>query len=75
MLEGVAEANPLARWAMEVAPNPLSGLVLLKVVALVLGIYCVLSAREKLLGRVNVFFAALVAYNLVALIIAAASVP
>ena len=70
LLHGVAESNPVVRWAMQAAPDPFSGLVLIKVAALGMGAYCMLSARQQLLKKVNVFFAGLVAYNLVALILA-----
>jgi hypothetical protein len=70
LLNGVAESNPVVRWAMEAAPNPFSGLILVKVAALALGVYCMLSARQQLLKKVNIFFAGLVAYNLLALILA-----
>jgi hypothetical protein len=70
LLNGVAESNPVVRWAMQAAPDPFSGLILLKVAALGLGIYCSLSARQQLLRKVNIFFAGLVAYNLFALILA-----
>jgi hypothetical protein len=59
---------------MRTGPDPVSGLVLLKLAAVVLGIYCALSARQRLLRNVNVFFAVLVAYNLVALILASGGV-
>ena len=74
LLQGVAEFNPVVRWAMRTGPDPVSGLVLLKLAAVVLGIYCALSARQRLLRNVNVFFAVLVAYNLVALILASGGV-
>lgn len=72
LLNGVSESNPVVRWAMAKAPDPVTGLVLIKVAAVVLGVYCVMSARQKLLRKVNVFFAGLVAYNLMALILASA---
>lgn len=74
LLNGVAESNPVVRWAMSAAPNPVTGLVLVKVAAIAMGVYCVVSARQKLLRKVNIFFAGLVAYNLVALILASAQV-
>lgn len=70
LLQGVSESNPVVKWAMRAGPDPVSGLVLLKAAAVAMGIYCSLSSREKLLQRVNIFFALLVAYNLVALILA-----
>jgi hypothetical protein len=70
LLNGVAESNPVVRWAMRAGPDPFSGLILLKAAALGMGIYCALSARLQLLKKVNLFFAGLVAYNLLALILA-----
>jgi hypothetical protein len=51
--------------------NPLGGLLAVKAVAVLLAVYCVLGSRDALHKKVNLFFAALVAYNVVALIIAA----
>jgi Domain of unknown function (DUF5658) len=70
LMHGVAESNPVVRWAMRAGPDPFSGLILIKVAALGLGLYCTLSARLQLLKKVNIFFAGLVAYNLLALILA-----
>ena len=72
ILHGVKEANPLVKFALIAAPSPLLGLLVIKAAALALGIYCCLDGREKLLARMNVFFAALVSWNLVALIASAA---
>jgi len=72
ILHGVKEANPLVKFALIAAPSPLLGLLLIKAAALALGIICCLGGREKLLNRMNVFFAALVSWNLVALIASAA---
>jgi hypothetical protein len=66
---GVKEANPLVGLALAVAPSPLSGLVGLKVLALALAVYCWQRGRTQLLARMNAFFAALVVWNLVALIL------
>lgn len=70
LLHGVAESNPVVRWAMRAGPDPFSGLILLKVAAFGMGVYCTLSARQQLLKKVNIFFAGLVAYNLLVLILA-----
>ena len=70
MMQGVSEGNPLMRWAMRVSPNPISGIFLLKAAGVALAILCIYRSRERLLKRVNVFFAALVVYNLLALILA-----
>ena len=69
MLNGVGEANPLVRMALQQSWNPLGGLILVKVAAVALGIYCLARSRTKLLKRANAFFALLVAYNLVVVII------
>jgi Domain of unknown function (DUF5658) len=69
ILNGVREANPLVRFAMGSASSPLGGLLLVKTGAIVLGIYCWRRGRERLLTRINIMFAALVAWNLMALII------
>lgn len=69
LVNGVKEGNPLVRFALTVGANPISGLVLIKVIAVVLGIYCWRLGRHQLLARINVLFAMLIAWNLVALII------
>ena len=69
LIHGVKEANPLVRLALQMAPNPLAGLLLVKFVAMGLGIYCWRLRRETLLLRINVLFAILVSWNLVALLV------
>lgn len=68
---GGKEANPLVRLVLAAGPPPLVGLAALKVAALGLALYCVRNARVRLLTRVNLFFAALVAWNLCVLILTA----
>ena len=68
LLQGVQEGNPLVRWILRASPNPLGGLLGVKVLALILGLYCWRFGKQRLLGRINLLFAALVAWNLVALI-------
>lgn len=70
LMQGVAEANPIVNWAMDTGPSPVVGLVMLKCAAFGLALICFAQARHKLLEKVNVFFAALVAWNLLALIMA-----
>lgn len=70
LLLGVGEANPLVRWALTHASNPIWGLIALKLAALSLAAFCLWRTRLKLLRRVNLFFAGLVAYNMVAIILA-----
>lgn len=69
LMQGVAEANPIVRWAIHVGPTPVIGLLLLKTGAFALALFCLSQARYRLLQRVNVFFALLVAWNLLALIL------
>lgn len=70
LMLGVAEANPIVNWAMSLGPTPIEGLVWLKLAGVVLAGLCVWQSREKLLRRINIFFAVLVAYNLVVIILA-----
>jgi hypothetical protein len=69
LLQGVREGNPLVRLAIAYAPNPIGGLLAIKLAALGLGIYCWRLRKVKLLNRINVMFAVVVAWNLGALII------
>jgi hypothetical protein len=69
MLSGVKEANPLVKFALSSAPNPVSGLLLVKIAAIGLALYCWRLGRLKLLGRMNVLFGALISWNLIALIV------
>ena len=69
MINGVKEANPLVRFAVRMSDSPISGLLVVKVLALMLGIYCWRMGRQRLLSRINMVFATVVAWNLVALII------
>lgn len=72
LLNGVREGNPLVRLALQYAPHPLGGLLAIKLLAVGLGIYCWRGGRERLLVRINILFALVVAWNLVALIIGSA---
>jgi len=70
LTNGVQEGNPLVRFAINMGPNPLGGLLAIKLLAVALGLYCWRMGRERLLSRMNILFALLVAWNLVALILA-----
>jgi len=72
MLHGVREGNPLVRMMMHMTTNPLGGLVAVKLIAVALGLYCWKVGRRRLLSRINIAFALVVAWNLGALILAAA---
>jgi hypothetical protein len=69
LLHGVHEGNPLVRAALQYAPNPLGGLLAVKVLAVALGFYCWKGGRERLLNRINFLFAGIVAWNMIALIV------
>ena len=69
LLHGVHEGNPLVRAAIQLSPNPLSGLLAIKVLAVALGIYCWKGGRDRLLMKINILFAVIVAWNMVALIV------
>jgi len=69
LLHGVHEGNPLVRMAMAFTGNPLSALFFVKLAAILLGLYCWRLRRNRLLLRMNVLFALVVAWNLVALIV------
>jgi hypothetical protein len=71
LVQGVQEGNPLVRFAISAGSNPLGGLLAVKILAVLLGIYCWRLGRQKLLLRINVLFAVLIAWNLVALIVGA----
>jgi len=68
LLSGVREANPIVKFALETAPNPIAGLVIIKLAALGLAYYCWRMGRRSLLLRINILFAILVSWNLFALI-------
>jgi len=72
LLLGVHEGNPVVKMALYNAPHPVMGLIAVKLAAVGLGVFCVRMGRFKLLGRINIFFALLVAWNMVALIVGAA---
>ena len=72
---GVTEGNPLVRWAMEALQSPIGGLVLAKGLALGLGLLCWFRQRNALLNRINAVYAAVVIWNLVAIVFAVANGP
>lgn len=68
MMYGVAEVNPVVKWAMRESPSALGGLFLVKVAAVMLALFCMARSQQKLLRGVNIFFAGVVAYNVFVLI-------
>ena len=69
LVNGVREGNPLVRLALSVGSNPIGSLLLVKLLAIVLGFYCWRVGKRQLLWRINLLFALLVAWNMVALIL------
>ncbi|MCX6636722.1 MAG: DUF5658 family protein [Acidobacteria bacterium] len=69
LLTGVREGNPVVRWAIGLTSSPLSGLLLIKLVAIVIGIVCWRLGRGRLLFRMNLLFALVVTWNVVAIIV------
>jgi hypothetical protein len=69
LLQGVKEGNPLVRFALAYSPNPMVGLLAVKLLAVGLGLYCWKVGKQRLLTRMNVMFAIVVAWNLGALIL------
>jgi hypothetical protein len=67
LANGVREGNPLVALAME-TQSPLIGLALVKFAAILLGVYCWHKGRMGTLARANIWFALLIAWNLVAII-------
>ena len=57
------------RFAIAHASSPVGGLLFVKLAAIGLGVYCWRRGRERLLTRMNIMFAVLIAWNLAALIV------
>ncbi len=72
LLHGVREGNPLVRLALSAGANPIESLLAVKLLAILLGLFCWYRGRRQLLLRINILFALLVAWNLVALILRSA---
>ena len=72
LLHGVKEGNPIVRWFIDTSASPLHGLIVIKLLALALGLLVWIRGNRKLLAVMNVLFAALVAWNLIAIIVASA---
>ena len=68
LVHGVEEGNPMVRFAISVSHGVIPGLVMVKAVAFLLGLYCWKMGKQRLLGRINLLFALVVAWNLVAMI-------
>ena len=71
LAQGIQEANPFVRMMLALLPNPIAALIAVKLMAMLLGLYCWRMRRERLLSYINIMFAALVAWNVIALIVGA----
>ncbi|HWZ31316.1 MAG TPA: DUF5658 family protein [Bryobacteraceae bacterium] len=58
---GLAEASPFVQFLMRV--GPVIGLLGSKIVAVLLGAYCVWRARYKVISLINYWYAGLVVWN------------
>jgi hypothetical protein len=67
---GVSEGNPLVAAALRLSSHPAVGLTLVKLIGCGLGILAYRGNRRRLLRRVNILFAACVAWNLAAIALA-----
>jgi hypothetical protein len=66
---GVAEGNPLIRAALASSTRPEIALILAKIFAIALATFAWRSGRIGLLRKINVVFAACVAWNLIATLV------
>ncbi len=62
------ESNPMVQLLMRAAGSPVRGLVITKLLAFGVALYCWRRSREKLLWGVNLFYSAVVVWNLVVLL-------
>jgi hypothetical protein len=69
LMVGVGEANPIVRFAIEAAPSPAAGLLLVKGAAILLAALCWWRQRLRLLARINFLYALLIVWNLGCLIL------
>ena len=67
---GVSEGNPLVGAALRLSNHPAIGLTVVKLAGCGLGILAYRTNRRRLLLRVNILFAACVAWNLAAIALA-----
>ena len=70
---GVSEANPFINALLQRSSSPWHILIALKLIAIALAYYCWRIQKEQLLARVTLFYAFVVAWNIMALIAGAGS--
>src|SRR3954451_10295508 len=59
----VEEANPIVRLSMGTAAGTMPGLLLIKTMAVLLGLFCWRTGRVRMLSMANRFYAVLVVWN------------
>jgi hypothetical protein len=64
---GVQEANPLVRYAMQTGGQPVGGLILAKISAAGLALFCWRSGRIALLRKATIGYGLLIVWNLIAI--------
>jgi hypothetical protein len=69
LASGAQEGNPVVRLVVKFAGSALAGVLAAKLAAVALACYCWKMDRLRLLGRVNLFYATLVAWNLLVLVV------
>ena len=70
---GGLETNPVVRAALSALGNPIAALACVKALAMLLAFFCWRTGRLRLLGRINMFYALLVAWNVLMLVSATAT--
>lgn len=70
LANGGREGNPVVDFILLLGPSPWFGLILVKGLAMALGVYC-WKFRPAVLYRVNILFALIVAWNILGLVLGA----
>lgn len=70
LTNGVQEGNPLVRLLISVS-SPLTGVLAAKLGAIILGLTCWRLQKHRALSRINIFYAVVVAWNVVAILLSA----
>jgi len=68
LMHGVREANPLVRASLQLAGGTLSGLILVKVLAIGVAAFAAVRRYGRALRVANLLFCCVIVWNLLALI-------
>jgi hypothetical protein len=66
--DGVEESNPLVVLLMDATGSPAAGVALAKLLAFGVALFCWRRGKHKLLWGVNLFYSAIVVWNLVVIL-------